>query len=131
MTLETLAAEFCIWTTGDATGIPLAVPFCFAARTDAEISIVCPTEHVPPDALRRDEGWRGFRVRGELDFSLVGILAGIAGVLAEEGISIFAVSTYATDYVFVKAERFGQALEALARKGYAIADAASEGGAYP
>lgn len=124
MTLETLAVDFSIWTAADAASIPLSRPFCFAARTDAELSVACPTEYVPADALRRDDGWKCFRVRGELDFSLIGILSGIAGALAAEGISIFAVSTYATDYVFVKADRFSQALETLARKGYAIASAA-------
>jgi hypothetical protein len=68
--------------------------FFFLSRTDDELSLVCETSFVPERTLARDDGWRGFRIRGVLDFSLIGILADISGRLAREGISIFAVSTY-------------------------------------
>ena len=61
-----------------------------------------------------------FRVEGTLDFSLVGILAGISDVLAKGGIGIFAVSTFNTDYVFTKADRFEEALRLLSASGYGI-----------
>lgn len=92
---------------------------CFFARTQDECSLVCPTEKVP-DTLRRADGWRGFYIKGELDFSLVGILAGISGILAAEKISIFAVSTYNTDYVFIPEAHWQRALNALAKAGYRI-----------
>lgn len=66
------------------------------------------------------EGWRGFRIQGILDFSLVGILSKLSGILAENQIGIFAVSTYNTDYILVKEENFERALEILAFKGYKI-----------
>ena len=72
--------------------------------------------------IRRDDGWRAFRIQGVLDFALIGILAKIASVLAENGISIFAVSTYNTDYVLVKEENYQKALDILARSGYEIRD---------
>lgn len=69
----------------------------------------------------REDGWRAFRAAGPLDFSLTGILAGIASVLAAAGIPIFAVSTYDTDYVLVKTERYEAALDALRAAGYDVA----------
>ena len=65
----------------------------------------------------KEDGWRGFRIVGKLDFSLIGILARISGILAEAGIGIFAVSTCNTDYIFTKEENFERALDALARQG--------------
>jgi hypothetical protein len=70
--------------------------------------------------LARDDGWRMMRVQGVLDFSLVGILAKLSSVLAERRIGIFAVSTYNTDYILVKAENYERALAALAGAGYQI-----------
>ncbi|MBO6115435.1 MAG: ACT domain-containing protein, partial [Lachnospiraceae bacterium] len=65
-------------------------------------------------------GWRGFRIQGVLDFSLIGILSGISTILADNKIGIFAVSTYNTDYILVKEENFIKALEVLAKEGYEI-----------
>lgn len=92
----------------------------FFARTDEELSLVCETPRVPEDALVRDDGWRGFRMLGTLDFSLVGILANVSGLLAENGISIFAVSTFNTDYVFTKADVFERAVKLLRSNGYLV-----------
>ena len=92
----------------------------FLSRTDEEISLVCRTEDTPENTLAREDGWRGFRVSGTMEFSLVGILAGIADILAEQQISIFAVSTYDTDYILVKQENFEKALKALAGHGYTV-----------
>lgn len=93
-------------------------PFSFLARTDEEISLVCPVKDAPKETLAREDGWRSFRIQGVLDFSLVGILAGIAGILAERKIPIFALSTYNTDYVLVKEENLPAAREALWTAGY-------------
>ena len=72
----------------------------------------------PANTIAREDGWRGFRIEGVLDFSLVGILSEISGILASHGIGIFAVSTYNTDYILVKKENFYKAMEALAQAGY-------------
>lgn len=93
----------------------------FLGRTDEEISLVCRTESVPQDTAAREDGWRAFRIQGELDFSLIGILAGISAVLAENKIGIFVVSTYNTDYVLTKADDFERALGLLESRGYGIA----------
>lgn len=96
--------------------------FVIYMKTDEEKSMVCPVSEVPANAIKCDDGWRAFRIQGVLDFSLIGILAKIASVLADNGISIFAVSTYNTDYVMVKKENFQDALEVLAAAGYEIVD---------
>ena len=92
--------------------------FFFMAKTDEEISLVCKTENVPQQTIQREDGWRCFRVEGTLDFSLVGILSKLSAILAENGISIFAVSTFNTDYVLVKKESFDRAMSVLSDKGY-------------
>ena len=120
MNLMLLPQAFTVCQIPDTSEIDLSKEFVFFSRTDEELSLVCETAYVPQHTLAREDGWRGFRVCGVLDFSLVGILAQISGILAEQGISIFAVSTYNTDYIFSKADVFDRAIEALADAGYAI-----------
>ncbi len=95
---------------------------CFIGKTDEELSVVCETKLVPGDAEQCDSGWRAFRIQGVLDFSLTGILAPIAAILAENKIGIFAVSTYNTDYLLIKQESFQKALGILANNGYEVID---------
>ena len=92
-------------------------------RTADELSIVCPETAVPA-GLPAQRGFRGLRVRGPLDFSAVGILASLAGPLAAAGVSLFALSTYDTDYLLVRAADLERALAALAGAGHALAPAA-------
>lgn len=102
--------------------IDLNAGFYFIGRTDEEISLVCRTECTPARTLEREDGWRGFRIEGTLDFSLIGILSPIAAILAENKIGIFAVSTYNTDYVLVKKENFDKAMTVLGTAGYEITE---------
>lgn len=94
--------------------------FLFLGITDEEISVVCKTSSAPENVTEREDGWRAFRICGVLDFSLVGILAPIATVLAENKIGIFAVSTFNTDYVLVKKNDLDRALSSLEAAGYEI-----------
>ena len=94
--------------------------FYFIGKTDEEFSLVCPTEDVPACTVVREDGWKGFRIQGILDFSLIGILADISNILAQSKIGIFAVSTYNTDYILVKKENFDNALKVLSAHAYAI-----------
>ena len=110
---EPLEQRFSVCKVKDYSGIDLTRPFCFTGATDEEYSLVCPEELVPDNTTERDDGWRGFRVVGQLDFSLIGILARISGILAANGIGIFAVSTYNTDYILTKEENFEKALRVL------------------
>ncbi len=96
--------------------------FCFTGRTEEENSLVCMTENVPENVTEQDDGWKAFRIQGVLDFSLIGILAKIAGLLAENKIGIFAISTYNTDYILTREENYEKALEVLKQAGYQIID---------
>lgn len=121
MTLELLPHDFSVCQLNDWRDADLSAPFVFLSRTDEENSLVCPSEAMPPNALLREDGWRGMRIAGELDFSLIGILSGISALLAAQKISIFALSTYKTDYILVRRESLPAALNALRGAGYAIA----------
>jgi len=116
--IESLEGAFAICKVEDYTLANLEAPFCFACKTDQERSLVCLESDVPGNATHIDGGWRAFRVKGQLDFALTGILAGIARVMADASIGIFAVSTYDTDYILVKAGQFERAANALERAGY-------------
>ena len=120
MELEKLDCELTVCKVPSLRELNLSADFFFIGKTDAEISLVCLTGDTPAGATARDDGWKGFRVREKLDFSLIGILSGISGLLAENRISIFAVSTYDTDYILVKAEDFDKAADVLAAGGYVV-----------
>ena len=81
---------------------------------------MCITDATPADTIERDDGWKGFRIQGVLDFSLIGILSKLSGILAEHKIGIFAVSTFNTDYILVKEENFDRALDVLTAEGYTV-----------
>lgn len=117
MRIKILEDEFSVCRVADYSGVDPGAPFCFTGCTDEEKSLVCPQDAVPENATDRDDGWRGFRIEGVLDFSLIGILAKISGCLAEAGIGLFAVSTYNTDYIFTKKEDFDKAVEVLVSAG--------------
>jgi uncharacterized protein len=93
--------------------------FYCITRTAEELSVVC-AEELAPDAATVERGWSGLVVGGPLDFSLTGILSAIAEPLANAGVPIFAVSTYDTDYVFVKADRYNDAVSALESAGHTV-----------
>lgn len=101
-----------------ASSIDLSKEFFFIGKTDEEISIVCLTDDTPSDTVERDDGWKGFRIQGILDFSLIGILSKLSSILAENQIGIFAISTYNTDYILVKKENYLKAIDILADHGY-------------
>jgi hypothetical protein len=98
------------WATGD---------FLSVTRTPDELSILCDQSAVPA-GIRAERDWRALRITGTLDFSLTGILASLAIPLAAAGISIFAVSTFDTDYVLVKADRIDEAIGALEAVGHRV-----------
>ena len=104
----------------DVSDIDVSKDFYFIGKTDEEISLVCRTEDAPINTVEQDDGWMGFRIAGTLDFSLVGILSKLTGILAQHNIGVFAISTYNTDYILVKEENYERALEVLASDGYEI-----------
>jgi hypothetical protein len=120
MKLQTMKYEFSICKLRKLAQIDFEDEFCFVAKTDEELSLVCTTGRVPADTLQKDDGWRAFRIQGTLDFSLIGILARISSLLADSHIGIFAVSTYNTDYIFTKNEYYEKARDVLQKAGYAM-----------
>ena len=120
MILEILPYELTVCQLTAITQDTLSGEFFFIGKTDHELSLVCETKSVPADCKAREDGWRAFCIKGRLDFSLTGILSPIAALLAEAKIGIFAVSTYDTDYVLVKAENFTAAMDLLSKNGYSI-----------
>lgn len=93
--------------------------FLTVSRTAEELSVTADAEVVPPDA-HCSRGWRALRVQGPLALELVGVLASIAGPLAAAGLSIFAISTYDTDYILVRAGELPAAVAALERAGHRV-----------
>ena len=120
MKLEKLAYDLTVCKVPDISDIDLTAEFCLIGKTDEELSLVCKTEDTPAGTIARDDGWKGFRIQGTLDFSLIGILAELSGILADHQIGIFAVSTYNTDYILVKEKNFDRALEVLAAEGHEV-----------
>jgi hypothetical protein len=104
-------APFPQWASGELVAL---------TRTTDELSVVCNADAVPEDVMV-ERGWRAFKVQGPLDFSLVGILAQLSGVLAQAGVSIFAISTYDTDYILVKETSLEAAAAALQQAGCRVA----------
>ena len=93
--------------------------FFSITKTAEELSIVCAESAIPDGALC-EKGWKLLKIRGMLDFALVGILANVSTALAKAGISIFVVSTYNTDYIMVRAVDLDRAVEKLREQGHEV-----------
>jgi len=120
MELKIIPHRLTVCKVADISAVDINADFYFIGKTDEELSLVCRTEDTPSLTTDRDDGWRGFRIQGILDFSMIGILSKLSGILAEHKIGIFAVSTYNTDYILVKEENFERALYALNSEGYSV-----------
>jgi hypothetical protein len=120
MELKRITYGLTVCKVADISDIDMITDFYFIGKTDEEISLVCKTEDTPSNTIDRDDGWKGFHVQGILDFSLIGILSKLSGILAQHKIGIFAVSTYNTDYILVKEENYDKALDVLASEGYTV-----------
>ena len=120
MELKRLEYDLTVCKVLSESDLDLTKDFYFIGKTDEELSLVCRTEDTPQNTIEREDGWKGFRIRGILDFSLIGILSKISGLLAENSIGIFAVSTFNTDYILVKQENFDKAMQILSASGYQI-----------
>lgn len=120
--LQVIPETFSICQVENYRRIDIDRPFVFTGSTDEEKSLVCPVNMVPDSTLERSDGWKMFRICGQLDFSLIGILAELSDVLARAEIGNFAISTYNTDYLLVKDKDYRKALKALDRAGYRVLD---------
>lgn len=126
MNLTLLAQPLAICRLDAASPVPAwantACGFLSVTRTADERSIVC-AEAVVPGGIRHEPGWLAFRVEGPLDFGLTGVLASLLEPLARAKVSIFALSTFDTDYILVKAAQADTAARALEAAGHTVAPA--------
>ena len=121
-TLELMKDTFTIHSFPPARDIPQEIyeaPVYFISKTYDELSIVCPSS-IELDSLEKETGWGALEVLGPLGFSLTGILSNISGVLANEKISIFAISTFDTDYILIKQDAMFNAIQSLKRAQYNV-----------
>jgi hypothetical protein len=122
LTLSLLPDNYSICRLGPEADIPpwaLGGDFFSITRTEQELSLVC-SQGVVPDDVQCEKGWRCIRVVGPLDFYWTGILASLTASLAEAGISVFAISTFDTDYLLVKAENLKRAVLKLKEAGHSF-----------
>jgi hypothetical protein len=88
-------------------------------HSPGELTVVCSAARVP-EGVPAAGGWRALAVEGPLDFALTGVMASLAGPLAAAEVSIFAISTFDTDYVLVRADRLDDAVRALRAAGHEV-----------
>ena len=122
LTLQLLSQTFAIHSLSPDSTIPQEVfnaPVYFIAKTYDEISLVLPQEFTL-DSEDIEKDWRALEVVGPLGFSLTGILSRISTILANDKISIFAISTFDTDYILVKENMIEKAINALQLNQYKI-----------
>ncbi len=122
--LEVAPQRLAICRLAASTSIPdwaMKSSFYSISKTPDELSIVC-DQALVPDGTKCEAGWRAFRVQGNLDFGLTGVLSSLATPLANAQISIFAISTFDTDYFLVKNESLERAMLALKSAGHEFCD---------
>ena len=127
MKLRILDSTFSVMKLPPSETIPLWALNCDVfsiTRTDEELSVVCPSECLPINEQMKDveNDWKCIKVEGVLDFSLTGILSSLANTLAENKISIFAISTFNTDYLLVKRHTIDRAKVVLENEGHIFSD---------
>lgn len=94
--------------------------FVSITRTPDELSIIC-DESAVPEGAQTERGWRAFQVHGPIPFEVTGVASGLTGALAANGISVFLIATYDTDWLLVKESTLERATAALRAAGYEIA----------
>jgi hypothetical protein len=120
--LKLLPGVFAVCRLAPEAAVPewaTAGPLTSITRTQEELSIVCLEAQVPAGVLG-EKGWRCLKIEGPLPFSLTGVLASLVNPLSEAGISLFAFSTYDTDYVLVKKAVLDRAIQALTGAGHTV-----------
>jgi hypothetical protein len=122
LTLRLINERFAIHSLSETATIPAEVftaTIFFIAKTYDEISIVLP-QHIVIPSDEVELNWQALEVVGPLDFTMTGILSNISTVLANQKISIFAISTFDTDYILVKEDCINDAIEALRDNQYLV-----------
>ena len=120
LVLSMLSETFTIHKLSPDASIPeeiLKSNFYSVSKTEKELSLVC-SEVFEFQSLQSSNGWKCIKVKGPLDFNLTGILASISDILTRGKISIFAISTFDTDYILVKSQEVSLARKKLKKAGY-------------
>jgi uncharacterized protein len=122
VTLILLAGAYSVvqYPLGTVLAPPRAAALWNVTVASDEVSLVCATKDVPSGAQQQADDWRCFRFEGPFDFALTGILASVAVPLAAANIGIFALSTYNTDYLLVKAAQLEAAVTSLQQTGHSV-----------
>ncbi len=120
MEIRILKDKFVVCKVQDYSEIDFSLDYVFLSKTPEEQSLVCRNLDLPENYIAIEEGWRGLKIEGILDFSLKGILYRISKILYREEIGIFVIFTYNTDYIFVKEENLEKAVFSLEKENYSI-----------
>ncbi|GGS38881.1 MULTISPECIES: ACT domain-containing protein [Actinokineospora] len=123
LVVDVAPGEYTVTRLDPGTGVPAELltrdGLVSVTATATEVSVVTPSEHAP-DGGRTEPGWRLLTVRGPLEFTLTGIMAALAGALAQAGVPLFALSTFDTDHLLVRAVDLDRAVRALREAGHEI-----------
>lgn len=122
LTLRVLDKTYAVCSLSKGEEIPvwaLSGDFLSITKTEEELSIVCEEKNVR-QGIKYEGNWRILKIEGPLGFSLVGILAKIANIMSENNISIFAISTYDTDYILIKQGNINKSVEVLKKENYNV-----------
>lgn len=120
MELKELDWDFVVCKIEDISLVDFNREFVFLSKTDDEISLVCDLNATPGNAFEVEKDWKLLKISGILEFSMVGVIAKLSGILAYAGISLFVISTYNTDYILIKKIEFKKAVKELLTNGYVI-----------
>jgi len=120
MEIQILEHDFTVSKIENIWQIDFTQEYIFISKTPDEISLVCESANTPANTIASEPGWKALKISGILDFGMVGVIAKISNILAAEGISIFVVSTYNTDYIFLKSNTFEKGIQLLGRHGYNV-----------
>jgi len=120
MELQKIECDFTVCKIENIEQADFTRDFVFLQKAPDEITLVCESDHVPSNTIAAETGWKALKISGILDFGMIGVIAKIANILAKTEISIFAISTYNTDYILVKADNFDRAIQELIRNDYIV-----------
>ncbi len=120
MKLKKLERHLSICKLESVADVDLSKDFYFLGKTRRDITLVCNTSEAPATYIEKDDGWKAFVIDEVMGLTEVGIMSAISGVLAKNGIGMFAASSYTSDYILVKEQNYEKAMFALAQDGYEI-----------
>ena len=122
LTLKLLPQKFSVCRLAADSSVPQwatrGAVFSITGTAD-ELSVVCESKYVP-SSVKSEKGWRCFKLEGPFPFTMTGVLTSVLEPLAKAGVSIFAISTYDTDYVMVKEKSLAKAVRALKASGHCV-----------